>query len=158
MGDNANKQWEWHNNAVGKGYQARGVVRQPGSAGADAVQKVVDMTPSHDVTKVTEQEKSDHRKRKHSDEDQHQHQHQHHSRSGSKANKHSKNKSSSHDLNRDRERKSKSKHSSHRHRDHRHSASHSGSTDRKRSSSQHSSFNPLLQLFASHISDSLHKF
>lgn len=30
MGDNATKSWEWHNNIVGKGYQARGVIRQPG--------------------------------------------------------------------------------------------------------------------------------
>ena len=30
MGDNATKSWEWHNNIVGQGYQARGVVRQPG--------------------------------------------------------------------------------------------------------------------------------
>mmetsp|Transcript_8172 Transcript_8172/g.13580 ORF Transcript_8172/g.13580 Transcript_8172/m.13580 type:complete len:101 (+) Transcript_8172:182-484(+) len=29
MGDNAEKTWEWHNTAVGVGYQAKGVMRQP---------------------------------------------------------------------------------------------------------------------------------
>ena len=28
MGENAKKEWEWHNNQVGIGYQAKGVVRQ----------------------------------------------------------------------------------------------------------------------------------
>lgn len=32
MGDNAKASWEWHNHEVGKGYQARGVIRQPGSS------------------------------------------------------------------------------------------------------------------------------
>lgn len=36
MGDNAKHSWEWHNNEVGKGYQARGVVRQPGMQIASA--------------------------------------------------------------------------------------------------------------------------
>ena len=31
MGDNATASWAWHNTVVGQGYQAKGVVRQPGS-------------------------------------------------------------------------------------------------------------------------------
>jgi hypothetical protein len=31
MGDNASASWAWHNTVVGQGYQAKGVVRQPGS-------------------------------------------------------------------------------------------------------------------------------
>ena len=31
MGDNATASWAWHNTIVGQGYQAKGVVRQPGS-------------------------------------------------------------------------------------------------------------------------------
>lgn len=30
MGDNATASWGWHNTVVGEGYQAKGVVRQPG--------------------------------------------------------------------------------------------------------------------------------
>ncbi len=29
MGDNANKNWEWHNKEIGVGYAAKGVIRQP---------------------------------------------------------------------------------------------------------------------------------
>mmetsp|Transcript_31897 Transcript_31897/g.32517 ORF Transcript_31897/g.32517 Transcript_31897/m.32517 type:complete len:152 (+) Transcript_31897:132-587(+) len=43
MGDNANIQWEWHNHDVGKGYQARGVVRQPGVQASHA--KLIDFRP-----------------------------------------------------------------------------------------------------------------
>jgi hypothetical protein len=31
MGDNATASWAWHNTVVGQGYQAKGVIRQPGS-------------------------------------------------------------------------------------------------------------------------------
>ena len=42
MGDNANvRDREWHNTIVGQGYQARGVIRQPGLHQAT---KIVDMT------------------------------------------------------------------------------------------------------------------
>lgn len=43
MGDNATKSWEWHNNIVGQGYQARGVVRQPGLNDRKDLQ-IVDMS------------------------------------------------------------------------------------------------------------------
>lgn len=32
MGDNATASWAWHNTVVGQGYQAKGVIRQPGSS------------------------------------------------------------------------------------------------------------------------------
>ena len=46
MGDNAKQFKDWHNIEVGKGYQARGVVRQPGSAPSTAPQpmKVLDFS------------------------------------------------------------------------------------------------------------------
>lgn len=28
MGDNAKQSWSWHNNEIGQGYQAKGVIRQ----------------------------------------------------------------------------------------------------------------------------------
>jgi hypothetical protein len=37
MGENAKKTWEWHNVVVGQGYQAKGVIRQPGSSSSYAV-------------------------------------------------------------------------------------------------------------------------
>lgn len=43
MGDNASvKDREWHNTIVGQGYQARGVIRQPGLQ--PVATKIVDMT------------------------------------------------------------------------------------------------------------------
>ena len=42
MGDNANKAWEWHNNEVGVGYAAPGVVRQ--RQVGDKKYSIVDMT------------------------------------------------------------------------------------------------------------------
>jgi hypothetical protein len=47
MGDNANASWAWHNTVVGKGYQAKGVVRQRGtcqSPSAEKEYKIVDMS------------------------------------------------------------------------------------------------------------------
>jgi len=51
MGDNANvRDREWHNTIVGQGYQARGVVRQPG---LHQTTKIVDMTGQSVKTKTT---------------------------------------------------------------------------------------------------------
>jgi hypothetical protein len=55
MGDNATQNWEWHNVAVGEGYQARGVVRQktvptiPSSS-----YKIVDMSAPSAVVAAVE--------------------------------------------------------------------------------------------------------
>lgn len=42
MGENAKKEWEWHNNQVGYGYQAKGVVRQSNAKNVQ-IEKVIDM-------------------------------------------------------------------------------------------------------------------
>lgn len=41
MGDNANNKWQWHNTEIGSGYQAKFVVRQPGKSYGEM--KIVDM-------------------------------------------------------------------------------------------------------------------
>jgi hypothetical protein len=48
MGDNARASWDWHNTEVGKGYQAKGVIRQPGSA---PTMKVIDQSQPLSVDK-----------------------------------------------------------------------------------------------------------
>ena len=42
MGDNAKQIWSWHNNEIGQGYQAKGVIRQ--NHGANQPIKVIDMS------------------------------------------------------------------------------------------------------------------
>ena len=49
MGDNATKRWEWHNNVVGEGYQARGVIRQPGRNERRDLQ-IVDMSKPEELS------------------------------------------------------------------------------------------------------------
>lgn len=46
MGDNASKSWEWHNNEIGIGYKAKHVVRQPGLNPIPLSTKIIDMTGS----------------------------------------------------------------------------------------------------------------
>lgn len=72
MGDNANKDWEWHNNEVGVGYAAPGVVRQRRTGYETS--KIIDMSKA---TIISEQvspnvDKSDTRsskKKKHAKQD-----------------------------------------------------------------------------------------
>ena len=45
MGENAKVRWDWHNHEVGKGYQARGVVRQS-SISCTSRERIIDMTGS----------------------------------------------------------------------------------------------------------------
>lgn len=45
MGENAKVRWDWHNHEVGKGYQARGVVRQS-SISCTSKERIIDMTGS----------------------------------------------------------------------------------------------------------------
>lgn len=45
MGENAKVRWDWHNHEVGKGYQARGVVRQS-SISCTSRERIIDMTAS----------------------------------------------------------------------------------------------------------------
>jgi len=45
MGDNAKQEWSWHNNEIGQGYQAKGVVRQK-HHGDNLPMKVIDMSVS----------------------------------------------------------------------------------------------------------------
>ena len=52
MGENAKVRWEWHNNEVGEGYQARGVVRQS-SISCTSKERIIDMTGSCDFTHST---------------------------------------------------------------------------------------------------------
>jgi hypothetical protein len=58
MGENANASWAWHNTVVGEGYQAKGVVRQPGMK-APSVQ-VVDSTRQQGVTAQQQQQQQQH--------------------------------------------------------------------------------------------------
>lgn len=51
MGDNARHAREWHNVEVGQGYQARGVVRQPGSQPTSQV-KLLDLSKPQQSTTV----------------------------------------------------------------------------------------------------------
>ena len=46
MGDNASQNWSWHNNEIGQGYQAKGVVRQ--NVGGKPTMKIIDMTVKAD--------------------------------------------------------------------------------------------------------------
>ena len=48
MGENAKKEWEWHNNQVGLGYQAKGVIRQ--SNVNVQIEKVIDMRGNMSTT------------------------------------------------------------------------------------------------------------
>lgn len=58
MGDNALKGWEWHNTEVGKGFQARGVVRQA-TIRSDPI-KIIDMSaPREPVEKKRKNEPVD---------------------------------------------------------------------------------------------------
>ena len=73
MGDNATKRWEWHNVEVGEGYQAKGVVRQPGVSN-NVLNNVVDMRKSVDSSLETKSRNDFHdtkekakKKRKHDD-------------------------------------------------------------------------------------------
>ena len=49
MGENAKVSWEWHNNEVGRGYKARGVVRQSSTI-TMSKEKIIDMTRNYTVT------------------------------------------------------------------------------------------------------------
>lgn len=53
MGDNANKDWEWHNTEVGVGYAAPGVVRQRKTECATS--KIVDMSKSPTADRENEE-------------------------------------------------------------------------------------------------------
>jgi hypothetical protein len=55
MGDNANKDWEWHNNEVGIGYAAPGVVRQRRTG--HATSKIIDMTKPIAISEVETSDK-----------------------------------------------------------------------------------------------------
>ena len=52
MGDNATASWGWHNTVIGEGYQAKGVVRQPGSNSV----KVLDLRKAEIQTSQTSQQ------------------------------------------------------------------------------------------------------
>ncbi len=50
MGENAKKGWEWHNNVVGEGYQAKGVVRQrTAEVSSSSASKFIDLSKSTNI-------------------------------------------------------------------------------------------------------------
>jgi hypothetical protein len=55
MGDNATASWAWHNTVVGQGYQAKGVIRQPGSNQSKVLPDL--RTENVTILKSVEQEK-----------------------------------------------------------------------------------------------------
>lgn len=119
MGENANVKWDWHNDEVGKGYQARGVIRQPSLL--QSHHKTLDLSLVSDSIS---------RKRTASDPE-------------------ASAKSSNEDKKRKKDRKMEKKHkkkksSSHEHLD--------------RNPGNRNTFNPLLQLLASHLSNTTLSF
>jgi hypothetical protein len=115
MGDNANKNWEWHNNEVGGGYAAPGVVRQR-QAGGDTG-KIVDMTKPV-VAVPTDSESSKKQKKESSAEERRE-----------KSDRHKKKRKKNKD-----------------------------DSSRRSRATDSPGFNPLLQLFASQISDTTRHF
>lgn len=66
MGDNARQTWEWHNNEIGIGYQARGVVRQPMAARNTTI---VDLSlPAASIEQVNESQNDNKKNKKSIDE------------------------------------------------------------------------------------------
>lgn len=130
MGDNAHRDKEWHNTIVGQGYQARGVIRQPGLQ--PIATKIIDM--SGKSVKVATKEESIDLKETSSDHD------------SSKSSKHKKRKHKD-------DKKEKSKKSS-KHKKHKHEKKdrHDKSDRQLDDTDEHAAedrFNPLIQLFLS---------
>jgi hypothetical protein len=68
MGENAAKEWEWHNTEVGVGYASQGVIRQPALS---ASVKIVDMTQPIAIVEAFEEKKKSkkNKKKKNSDKE-----------------------------------------------------------------------------------------
>lgn len=139
MGDNAKTMKEWSNLELGKGYQARGVVRQRGAE--PTTQKVVDYSkaPQPTVTPSPLDQPSQ--------------------GPGESINKNPENINSDSEESRD----SAKKHSKKQHKSSK--SSHKSSKPSKKSSSSHKSsskkkvrFNPLLQLLATRLSNTTRSF
>eukprot|EP01035_Chromulina_nebulosa_P020609 gene20609-26721_t len=129
MGENARVDWEWHNNEIGRGYQAKGVIRQPGQLNTSIV-NIIDKTKLVNI-------KSD--KNTNNDDDSSDTNHIHHK-------KHKKN-------------IKKSKNSKDKKKDKRKDKKKDKKKEKDKSNTNDlQDFNPILQFFASRISDSTREF
>eukprot|EP01038_Epipyxis_sp_PR26KG_P015314 gene15314-20639_t len=165
MGENARKDWEWHNTVVGKGYQAKGVVRQRETynsldSGVGQV-KIVDMrgiSLDSNQNKITvtigndskqnpdielDDEKDKKKKKKYREQD-----------SDDNNEKQKKTKHKKHDLD-DYQREHKSKKNKKNKEEKKHKKKKSDKDEKKQNKkeSKPEKFNALLQLFASKISN-----
>lgn len=150
MGDNAKKTWEWHNVEVGKGFQSRGVVRQPQVQ--HKADKIIDLRgpiSTVELPAATESEPAARRKRS---ADYSSSDHDSDSRNGSdnedSESKHKKSKKHKSPPEPKGNRKKSSKSSKRR----------SSEPSRTASVTQRRRFNPLLQLLASRLSDTTQSF
>jgi len=135
MGDNANASWAWHNNVVGTGYQASGVVRQPGVAGCRV--EIVDMRgPSKEIG-IREKEVTKRQKKK-------------------KSKKEGKDKKDKKDKKDTKDKKDKKKKSKKRSRNN--SDEDSCQKRFQKEDIEETGFNPILQLLASRIGSSSKSF
>lgn len=163
MGDNATKSWEWHNTEVGKGFQTRGVIRQPQANNA-SISKIVDMRgPMNDDSQPTQAstikrkqstESSDSDNPSRSSTDSSDDDSDHSSKKKSYKKKRSKSKSKS-------KSKSNSKHKSKSEKESKKSTKKNKKESKKAkviSETPASRFNPLLQLLASRLSDRTQSF
>jgi hypothetical protein len=141
MGDNANVDWEWKNTVVGEGYQAKGVIRQPGVASEKM--RIVNMSlPPPEESNV--RKRSDKRARSESDDEDDRVGHKKSKKKDKKDEKKAK-KDRKHDKKKDK--KKEHKRSSSYHRD-----KYNGSRSRGKEADG-VGFNPLLQHLASSLSN-----
>ena len=178
MGDNANHSWAWHNTEVGKGYQARGVFRQPGVAASAAptptptegpknigmvklassrtADAVVKESSTHSVDTRKEKRSKSSRHDESDDSDRHDKRH--------KSSSHKINHGSSHHKSQKKNRKESKESKHHRreknsHERHKHDRHGNNSEPPKvHKDKTASNFNPLLQLFATRICDNPNRF
>jgi hypothetical protein len=71
MGENAGKDWEWHNKEIGIGYAAKGVVRQPQSH--PKVSQIVDMTKANHLQEISIEKTDKSKKKSHKHEKKRKH-------------------------------------------------------------------------------------
>jgi hypothetical protein len=136
MGDNATASWAWHNTVVGQGYQAKGVIRQPGSIQSKVL---IDLKKENvAILKSVEQEK----KPAHSTEPCEE------MNTEKKTKKKRKHKHGSEDEKRDQKEKKEKKEKKHKKK-----SKKDKSSSKDDPSNSVDSFNPLLQFLASSLSN-----
>ena len=146
------RDWEWHNNEVGVGYQAKGVIRQR-TAQVEKHTTIIDMSRPIAITAVEPLDREQDRKRKSKDAER-----KPKKSKKEKRQKHKKNKKEKHKQ-RDRSDSSDSSDSSSSGQKRRKKDKKSGKEGRRDKAEQVvSGFNPLLQLFATRISNTTREF